>query len=129
MSKSLIKARRTVLGMSTTQIAHRLGVAQSTAVRLEQSEEKKTISLGSLERIAERLGYTLIYELRPNSGVKSKPSPKASFKRLRGFSPLETALRDRDLEIARESSALQRLKRGIELSDFTRRLKCSNKSS
>ena len=48
-----IKALREALGMSTAQLAKRLGIRQPSLVALEQSEAKGTIELATLRRVAE----------------------------------------------------------------------------
>lgn len=65
-----IKEIRTALGMSAAQLARRLGVRQSTIVKLEESEAEETISLQSLRRIAEALDCTLVYAIVPNSSLE-----------------------------------------------------------
>jgi predicted DNA-binding mobile mystery protein A len=77
-----IKALREALGMSTAQLANRLGIKQPSMVALEQSEAKGTIELATLRRVAEALDCTLVYALIPNK-------------------PLETTLRDRARVFAR----------------------------
>jgi len=71
-----IKAIREALGMTTAQLAKRLGVRQPSVVALEQSEAKGTIELATLRRVAQALDCTLVYALIPNK-------------------PLETAVHDR----------------------------------
>ena len=46
-----IKALREALGMSTAQLAKRLGIRQPSLVSLEQSEAKGTIELATLRRV------------------------------------------------------------------------------
>ena len=81
-----IKALREALGMSTAQVAKRLGIRQPSLVALEQSEAKGTIELATLRRVAEALDCTLVYALVPNK-------------------PLETTLRDRARGFARRRRA------------------------
>jgi predicted DNA-binding mobile mystery protein A len=78
-----IKAIREALGMSTAQLAKRLGVKQPSVVALEQSEAKGTIELATLRRAAEALDCTLVYALVPNK-------------------PLEAIVRDRARTFARQ---------------------------
>jgi len=68
-SRGWVRAIRDALGMSTTQLARRLGVDQSNVVRLEQSEMNDTVRLGTLRRAAEALDCTLVYALVPNSSL------------------------------------------------------------
>jgi predicted DNA-binding mobile mystery protein A len=77
-----IKAIREALGMSTAQLAKRLGIKQPSLVELEQSEAKGTIELATLRRVAEALDCTLVYALVPNK-------------------PLEAIVRDRARTFAR----------------------------
>lgn len=56
---------RTALMLTSKQLARRLGVEQSTVTRLEQSEARNSISLDSLERVAESLNCELRYVLVP----------------------------------------------------------------
>ncbi len=61
-----VKAIREALGMTTAQLAKRLGVKQPSIVAMEQSEAKGTIELATLRRAAEALDCTLVYALIPN---------------------------------------------------------------
>ena len=60
-----LKAIREALGMTTTQLAERLGVVQSRAVAIEQAEIKGAITLNSLEKAAHAMDCRLIYALVP----------------------------------------------------------------
>ncbi len=77
-----IKAIREALGMSTAQLAKRLGVKQPSVVAIEQSEAKGTIELATLRRVAEALDCTLVYAFVPKK-------------------PLELIIRDRARTFAR----------------------------
>jgi predicted DNA-binding mobile mystery protein A len=80
------KAIREALGMSSAQLASRLGISQPSLVGLEQSEAKGTIALATLKRVAEALDCTVVYALLPNKS-------------------LETTLRDRARAFARRRRA------------------------
>jgi predicted DNA-binding mobile mystery protein A len=58
-------AIREALGMSARDLAHRIGVADSTIVRLEASERAGTVQLNSLRRAADALDCDLVYALVP----------------------------------------------------------------
>ena len=81
-----IKAIRQALGMTTEQLAMRLGIKQPSVVAIEQSEAKGAIKLATLRRVAEALDCTLIYAFIPNH-------------------PLETVVRDRARLFARRRRA------------------------
>ncbi len=51
--------------MSSSQLAQRLGIAQSSVVSLEQSELKGSIEIASLRKVAEALDCNLVYALVP----------------------------------------------------------------
>lgn len=63
-----IRAVRDALGMSTRQLASRMGVTQPTVVQLEQSEANGTIQLATLRRAADALDCDLVYALVPRGG-------------------------------------------------------------
>jgi len=81
-----LRAVREALGMTTTQFARRLGIAQPSAVELEKAEANHSITLRTLERAAEALNCRVVYVLVPNS-------------------PLEDMLRDRAKEVAERKIA------------------------
>src|SRR5271167_4387486 len=72
-----IKAIREALGMSTAQLAKRLGVRQPSVVAIEQSEAKGTIELATLRRVAEALGCTLVYAFVPNKPLETMVRERA----------------------------------------------------
>ena len=63
--KGWVRAVRNALGMTTQQLAHRIGVSQSRIPELEQAEVRGKITLNSLERAAEALGCRVVYALVP----------------------------------------------------------------
>jgi predicted DNA-binding mobile mystery protein A len=84
-----IKAIREALGMSTAQLATRLGVRQPSIVDLERSEEKGSIQLATLRRVAEALDCNLVYALVPNQPLEMtiRARARALLRRRRG--PIE----------------------------------------
>lgn len=63
--KGWVRAVRDALGMTTTQLARRIGVSQSRIPELEQAEANGNITLKSLERAAEALGCRVVYAFVP----------------------------------------------------------------
>jgi predicted DNA-binding mobile mystery protein A len=78
-----IKGIREALGMTTAQLANRLGVKQPSVVAIEQSEARGAIELATLRRVADALDCTVVYALVPNR-------------------PLETTIRERARVFARQ---------------------------
>ena len=60
-----VKAIREALGMTTAQLAQRLGVSQPRVIAIERAEVNSAITLDSLERAAHALDCRLVYALVP----------------------------------------------------------------
>ncbi|MGZ6015062.1 MAG: mobile mystery protein A, partial [Phenylobacterium sp.] len=60
-----IRAIRDALGMTTGQLAGRIGVAQTRVSEMERSEIAGKLTLQSLERAAEAMGCRVVYALVP----------------------------------------------------------------
>ena len=71
------KAVREALGMTTAQLAKRLGVKQPSVVAIEQSEAKGTVELATLRRVAEALDCTLVYAFVPNKPLEAMVRDRA----------------------------------------------------
>jgi transcriptional regulator with XRE-family HTH domain len=61
----LLRTVRHVLGVPLAEVARELGVNRSVILRLEQSEERGTISLNSMERVASAMGCKFVYAIVP----------------------------------------------------------------
>ncbi len=72
-----IRAIREALGMTAEQLGKRLGVKQPSVVAFEQSEEKGTIELATLRRVAEALDCRLVYALVPNKPLEQTVRDRA----------------------------------------------------
>ena len=123
-----IKQKRESIGLSTTELAHRLGVSQSTALRLEKSEDVEAITLASLKRAARALGMELRYEFVDPPGKGPKPSKphlrsRVRVSDLRRTGALSGELTERISKRALKLSPLERLKEACELSDLVRELR------
>lgn len=84
-----VKAIREALGMSTAQLAKRLGVRQPSIVDLERSEEKGSIELATLRRVAEALDCNLVYALVPKRPLEVTIRARARALLLRRRGPIE----------------------------------------
>lgn len=60
-----IKTIRKILGMTSSQLAKRLGCSQSNIIALEKREKEKTISLDALENTAQQMHCKLVYFFIP----------------------------------------------------------------
>jgi predicted DNA-binding mobile mystery protein A len=63
--KGWLRAVRDALGMTTSQLARRIGVSQPRIVELEHAEISGSVTLNSLQRAAEALGCRFVYALVP----------------------------------------------------------------
>src|SRR5487761_1770295 len=115
-TRGWIKAIREALGMSSEQLAKRLGVKQPTVAAIERSETRGTIELATLRRAAEALDCTLIYALVPNrklaTTVKERARPIAS-KRLQAV----------EHSMLLENQALPAAERDARIDDFAHTIK------
>lgn len=75
-----IRALREALGMTSRQLAERLGIQQSGVILLEQREVKKTITLESLERAARAMNCDLVYALVPRESLEKTLDQQALFR-------------------------------------------------
>ena len=66
-----IKAIREALGMTTAQLAHRMGISQPRIVDLERSEILGRIKLETLQRAASAMNCQLVYVLLPNEPLET----------------------------------------------------------
>ncbi|MGA3261694.1 MAG: mobile mystery protein A [Bryobacteraceae bacterium] len=87
-----VRAIRAALGMSSAQLAKRLGIAQPSVVALEQSEVKGTIQLATLRRVAAALDCTLVYSLVPNKPLKTMVRERARLFARRRIEPVEHSM-------------------------------------
>lgn len=104
-----VKAIRESLGMTTAQLAKRLGVSQPRAVAIEKAEISGAITLDSLERAAQALDCRLVYTMIPRKPLEELIEERAQ------------RLAKQKLEITRHTMALEA--QGIDKSDEEEQLK------
>lgn len=66
-----------LLGMSSRQLASRMGLKQPTIAALEKSEELETVSLKTLRAAAEALNCQLVYALVPKATLEETVNARA----------------------------------------------------
>jgi hypothetical protein len=82
-SDGWIGSIRKSIGMSVSQLAKKIGIAQQSLAKLEKNEVDGTITIKSLRKVAEGMNCKLVYALVPNEGslediVKKQAIKKAS---------------------------------------------------
>jgi predicted DNA-binding mobile mystery protein A len=76
-SRGWIKAIREGLGMTTAQLAKRMGISQPSVAELEKAEARRRVTLGSLERAAEALDCRVVYIFVPNRPLGDQLAERA----------------------------------------------------
>ena len=94
-----IRAIREALGMTTEQLARRLGVKQPSIVQLEQSEVKGSIELATLRRVAAALDCTLVYTFVPKKPLQETVRARARNFIRRRHAPVEHSMLLEDQEV------------------------------
>ncbi len=91
--KGWVREIRDALGMTSLQLAKRIGVSQPTVAKLERSEEMETIGLKSLRKLAEALDCTLVYALVPNDSLESTLTRQAESRAAEQLQRIEHSMR------------------------------------
>jgi predicted DNA-binding mobile mystery protein A len=103
--KGWLRAIRDALGMTTSQLAHRLGVSQPRIVELEQSEANGNVTLNTLQRAAEALGCRLVYALVPERPLADIVDERADLIAARQTEAVAQSMRLEDQEVKGEEAA------------------------
>lgn len=75
-----IRAIRDALGMTSSQLARRLGVVQSRVTVMEQAETRQTLTLATLEKAAQAMDCQLVYALVPRKPLEQLVEDRAQLK-------------------------------------------------
>lgn len=73
-----VRAIREAIGMTTSQLAERMGIQQSGVTLLEKREVSKTVSLEILQRAARAMNCELVYALVPKTTLEDIVDEQAS---------------------------------------------------
>jgi predicted DNA-binding mobile mystery protein A len=108
--KGWVRAVRDALGMTTAQLARRIGVSQPRIVELEQAEAGGTINMRSLQRAAEALGCRVVYALIPQRPLEVTIRERAERLAARHYGAVEHSmgLEDQGVDDAQASQQLHR---------------------
>lgn len=110
-----IRAIRDALGMTSSQLAERLGVVQSRVPALEQAEARKTVTLASLEKAAHAMDCRLVYALVPRKPLEELVEDRARLKAKKRLASTShsMALEAQSVAEADEQEQLKRLTRQL----------------
>jgi len=106
-----IKAIREALGMTTAQLARRIGVSQPRVVAIEKAEKNASITLDSLERAARAMDCQVVYALVPRKPLNNLVEERARIvaeKRLQSIQH-SMALEAQSIDKSDEEEQLKRL--------------------
>ncbi|MEI9886404.1 MAG: mobile mystery protein A [Rhizomicrobium sp.] len=105
-----IRAVRDALGMTTAQLARRLGVSQPRIVAIEKAEVSGALTLHSLERAAEALGCRVVYTLLPEQPLADTVLARAEALARRNLAAVDQTMRLEDQEVAAKTSRAELLR-------------------
>ncbi|MCB2413952.1 mobile mystery protein A [Demequina sp. TTPB684] len=104
-----IRAVRDALGMSTRDMAARLGVTSMAVSKLEASERAGTIGLDTLTRAADALGCDVVYALVPRVPLEQQVHRQAEVVARAELGPVATtmALEDQSVDAQATQSLVE----------------------
>ncbi|MGB9358139.1 MAG: mobile mystery protein A [Acidimicrobiia bacterium] len=106
--KGWIRAIRDALGMSSTELAARIGVSQQRVPQMERSELQGSITLETLRRVADALDCDLVYVLHPRTSLDEAVKEQARRKAAQHLGPVahHGRLEDQELDVKDEAAQL-----------------------
>lgn len=102
--KGWIRAIRDALGMSSTELAARMGIIQQTVPDLERSELHNTIKLETLQRAAAALDCDVAYVLLPRTSLDETVRTQARRKASRHLTPVAHHSRLEDQSVSDDAA-------------------------
>jgi len=106
-----LKLLREALGMSTAQLAKRVGIDQSRISRIENAEIDGDLKLSSLKKVAEGLNMKFVYGFIPNDSLENivvQQAKKIAKKRMERVNKT-MRLEEQELSIAEKAKAFDDL--------------------
>ena len=106
-----IKAIREALGMTTAQLAKRIGVSQPRVVAIEKAEKQGSITMNSLERAAQAMDCRVVYALVPKKPLNDLVEDRAHIVAKKRLQPARhsMALEAQSVDKSDEEEQLKRL--------------------
>ena len=99
-----LRALRRAMGLSTGQLASRLGAHQPWVLQLEKGEARGTVTLASLRKAADAMGCDLVYALVPREPLEKLVRKQAS---LVAKTELKSVSHSMALEMQRTSRSVE----------------------
>ncbi len=120
--KGWLRAIRDALGLTSRQLAVRMGKTHTTVTALEKGEVAGTTTLNSLRAAAEAMNCTLVYAIVPNQPLEEMVRVQARKLAEAQFARVNHSMRLEDQAVARHDLAEQIERRADELRRDGRRL-------
>lgn len=117
--KGWIKLIREALGMSTQQLANKVGINQSRISRLENAEINGDLKLSSLKKIADGLNMQFVYGFVPKDSLEGMVQEQAKIKARQRMTRVNHTMRLEEQELSddEKSKAFQDLVHKILIED------------
>ena len=114
-----IKIIREALGMTTAQLARRVGIDQSRISRLENNEAAGDLKLSSMKKIADGLGMQFVYGFIPSDSLEEIVQQQARKLARKQMDVVNQTMRleDQELSQAEKASAFDDLVQKILIDD------------
>ena len=106
-NKGWIRAIRDALGMSSTELAARMGISQQVVSEIERSERHATVKLKTLSRAANALECELVYALVPRASLEETVRARARHKAVRHLAKVAHHGRLESQEVPEDELAAQ----------------------
>lgn len=97
-----IRTLRKTLGMSSPQLAIRLGISKSQASQMERMEMEDRITIKQLRRVAEALDCDLVYALVPRQPIDVMVRARAELKAGRLVSKTDVQMKLEAQQLSKE---------------------------
>lgn len=97
-----IKTIREVLGMTSKDLASRVGVNQSRIIHMEQAEADGNIKISTMKKIADALDMDFVYALVPRTSLNDMVKEQARLLALKKMERLDHTMRLEMQELSSE---------------------------
>jgi predicted DNA-binding mobile mystery protein A len=103
-SKGWIRAIRDALGMTARQLSERLGVTQQSVARIEKEETTGSVTIKTMNRIADSLDCVFVYGFVPRTSLVDTISRQAKELAIRRLSKASQTMSLENQALSREEN-------------------------
>ncbi len=122
--KSWSRYVREALGMTVSQMARRMGLAQSTMTESEKQEEEGTLTINKLKKMAAALDCDFVYAFVPRTSLEDTIEKEARRKVLKSMenADVHMALEDQSLVFKNKKEKEERINELVEEKKYSKYL-------